>query len=146
MSKGNTAPFGLTDVTYAFVWKVIKNWRKSDTYRGMKREVIIFIAPRIAWLISLIAIVAHAYWVINSKISMNFSRCGAVITLMTAALYAVLDWHDPKATVLSGAKIKSIKIFDPYITLPILAVIGTAVWGYGDWLLEKFFPDFGWKH
>lgn len=132
-----------TDFTFAMVWGVLTKWRKSDTYPWMKRKAVTYIAPRAAFWISLITLFAHVIWAIHTKCGVNFQRGGSIVALSTAVLYAVVDWHDPKTAFLSGGRIKPITIFDPYIMLPVLAAIGTVVWGYGD--LLPFFGNSGCK-
>lgn len=132
-----------TDFTIVVFWRVLKKWRESDTYPWMKQMAVTYIAPRAALGISLIALFVHFIWAIYTKCGVNFQRGGSIVALSAAALYAFVDWHDPKTALLSGKRINRLRILGPYIMLPILAAIGTIVWGYGD--LIPFFGNSGCK-
>ncbi|MDA9524131.1 hypothetical protein XI06_28600 [Bradyrhizobium sp. CCBAU 11434] len=58
--------------------------------------------------------------------------------LAAAALYAVLEWHEPSTANLSGGSVLQFWFYNPAFLLPFLGAGGTLVWGYGDLL-----PFFG---
>lgn len=118
------------------VMLVIRTWQQSDTYPWMRRKAIDYIAPRAAFVFSIIFIIIHYRWALESKCGVNFQRSGAVIALVSAALYSLIEWHKPDAAVLEGT-IKRFKFFSPYFMLPLLLAVGTVIWGYGD-LLPMF--------
>lgn len=120
------------DVEISHVLGVIRRWNRTETYPWMKRKIINYLAPRLAAGISVAALTLHAFWAHSSGCSVNFQRGGAIVTLIAAALYAVVEWHDPKTLHLSGGPVTKLTFSNPYLTLPLLATLGTVVWGYGD--------------
>jgi hypothetical protein len=115
---------------------VIRTWTQSDTYPWMKRKAIDYFAPRAAFICSIIVLTIHYWWAFESKCGVNFQRSGAVIALVSAALYSLIEWHKSDAGVLGGT-IKRFRFFSPYFMLPLLLAMGTVIWGYGD-LLPMF--------
>jgi hypothetical protein len=126
------------EFTIVEAWLVVSTWRQGDTYPWMKKNAVVYLAPRAAFWVSIIVLFGHCVWAIHSNCNVNFQRGGSIITLLAAGLYAIIDWHDPHTMLLSVGQIKRLKIFNPYFILPLLAAVGTLVWGYGDLL-----PFFG---
>jgi hypothetical protein len=131
------------DFTIAEAWLVVSTWRQNDTYPWMKKKAVIYLAPRVAFWLSIVVLFVHYIWALYSHCNVNFPRGGAVISLLAAGLYAVIDWHDPHTALLSGGQIQRVTIFNPFFVLPLLGAVGALVWGYGD--LLPFFGTTGCK-
>lgn len=115
-------------------WQVVREWTREDTYPWMKVKALECLLPRAAFWVSFIVLASHWYWAEASHCGVNFQRGGAVITLAAALAYAVLEWHDSGTALLSGQRAPIWSFFKPAFVLPVLAAVGTAVWGYGDLL------------
>ncbi|GJE27540.1 hypothetical protein [Methylobacterium organophilum] len=119
---------------FAQSWQVIREWSRDDTYPWMKLKALEYLLPRAAFWVSIAVLGSHWYWAEASRCGVNFQRGGAVITVAAALAYATLEWHDPGTAHLSGARAPVWSFFKPAFVLPVLAALGTAVWGYGDLL------------
>ncbi len=119
---------------------VILSWSEKDTYPWMKRRTVNFLAPRLALAFTLLSVIIHTIWALKSECGINFQRSGAMITFISAALYALTAWHEPKGGYLDGGPLNKIRPFEPMFLLPFLGLLGTIIWGYGDLL-----PFFGTK-
>lgn len=112
---------------------VIRGWRAKDTYPWMRRRTVNFLVPRCAFWLSVLTVAVHAWWASVSHCGVDFQRGGAVVVLLSAAGYGLVSWHE--ATSLMVNKLSP---FHPLFMLPLLGVVGTLLWGYGDLL-----PFFG---
>jgi hypothetical protein len=119
-------------------WQAVREWRRPDTAPYMKRKAVRYFAPRLALWTSVLSLVGHWYWASITHSSVNFQRGGAIVVLAAAALYAVLEWHQPSTSNLSGGPVQQFWFHNPAFLLPFLGAVGTLVWGYGDLL-----PFFG---
>ncbi len=128
--------FGLVDAL-----TVISSWTAQDTYPWMRRLAISYLAPRLALLFSTLVLGGHVIWAMKSGSGVNFQRGGAPVVFISAVCYAVIEWHEPKAALLDGGPVRKLRLFNPLFLLPLLAAIGTLVWGYGD--LLPFFATGG---
>lgn len=122
----------------AFV--VLFSWNAEDTYPWMRYHAVNYLAPRAALAVSIAALASHAAWAILSDCGVNFQRAGAPVVLISALCYALIEWREPKVGLLSGGRLQRLKLFNPLFILPVLAAVGTLVWGYGD-LLPLFRSD-----
>ncbi|XHC10656.1 hypothetical protein ABWH98_24520 [Labrenzia sp. ac12] len=114
--------------------KILREWRSEDTAPWMKRRAVNYLSPRCAALISVITLLVHLIWAERSSCAINFQRSGSLLVLNAAAFYAFIEWHKADGGKLSGGKLKRYSLFNPFIVLPIIAALGTVVWGYGDLL------------
>lgn len=131
-------PYKEEDFRLRHALLVIREWRGADTYPWMRRRVMDYLAPRLALLFTVIVLIVHATWAMTSDCGVNFQRAGSPIVLISAGLYAAIEWHTPKGGMLDGGLVEKLKLFNPLFLLPLLGVLGTAIWGYGD-----LFPLFG---
>lgn len=133
------------DGDYGFrqAWLALREWRRPDTVLYMKRKAMEYVAPRLAFWISFLSLVLHSHWAWTTHCGANFQRGGAIVAFAAAALYAVLEWHDPKTAVLSGGPIQRVSFYNSALLLPLLGAAGTLIWGYGD--LLPFFGSTGCK-
>ncbi len=119
--------------TLGLSFKVVKEWMRPDTYPWMKRKAVNYLAPRVAFWISTIALSVHVVWALNTECSVNFQRGGAIVVFAAAALYACIEWHEPNG-YLSGGPVQRLSLSNPYFVLPLIGAVGPLVWGYGDLL------------
>lgn len=122
------------DLKFLDALKILAQWHANDTHPWMKRKAANYISPRIGYLLTIIILLLHYYWAIESNCSINFQRGGATIVLVSALFFAWVDWHPPASGQLSGGKVEKFSIWSPLFALPLIAVIGTIIWGYGDLL------------
>lgn len=120
-------PFGVKQT-----YKVLREWGWPDTYPWMKRKAVNYLAPRVAFWFSGVALVGHLIWAWNTECSINFQRGGAVVVFTAAALYACIEWHEPNGGYYSGGPVQRLSLANPFFVLPLIGAIGTLVWGYGD--------------
>lgn len=117
--------------TLGQAWFAVRNWCKLP-YPYQKRHTVQSLAPLVALVITLASLTVHFIVASMTNCSVNFQRGGSIISLTAAALYAVLDWHKNDAALPSGSRTQPFKLLDPKILLPLLGVVGTLIWGYGD--------------
>jgi hypothetical protein len=131
------------DGNYDFgqAWLAICRWRSPDTVPHMKRKAMKYFAPRLALWISALSLVGHGYWASITHCGVNFQRGGAIVVFAAAALYAILEWHEPNGAILDGGLVQRIWFYNPAFLLPLLGAVGTLIWGYGD--LVPFFGSTG---
>ncbi|KYH02493.1 hypothetical protein [Bradyrhizobium sp. DOA1] len=129
------------DFDFQQAWLAVREWRDPSTAPYMKRKAMEYFAPRVAFWLSVVSLAGHWYWASTTHCGVNFQRGGAIVVLAAAALYAVLEWHDPKSAMLSGGRIQRIWFYNPAFLLPLLGAAGTLIWGYGD--LLPFFGSAG---
>ena len=100
-----------------------------------KKRWIDWWMPRLGVAASIAAIIAHAFWAHASGCKTDFARGGAAVVLIALAVFAPIQYFaDADASVarLSGKLIAPLSMFDPFFAPPILAIVGTLLWGYGD--------------
>lgn len=119
-------------IAFRAAWAAIWKWNVAVPW--VQRKALDYLAPRIALVVSLVAIGGHAIWAVHTHNGVNFQRGGGVVSLTAAALYAAIDWHAPKGGALSGGLVEKLRTFNPKFLLPFLAGIGTLIWAYGDLL------------
>ncbi|MBY5385212.1 hypothetical protein [Rhizobium leguminosarum] len=54
--------------------------------------------------------------------------------IASALAFGWISWHEPKTMLLSGGQVTTWSFFNPLFILPLIAFIGTVIWGYGDLL------------
>ncbi len=47
------------EFTIADAWLVLSTWRQSDTYPWMKKNAVNYLAPRTAFLLSILVLIIH---------------------------------------------------------------------------------------
>ena len=57
-----------------------------------------------------------------------------MIVLVSAWFFGWIEWHKSDAAILGGTSIKKFEFFGTHVAIPLIAIIGTILWGYGDLL------------
>lgn len=115
-------------------WRIIREWRTEGTYPWMRRRTANYLAPRIAWWMSLLIVAVHWWWAASSSCGFNFARGGALVVLLSAIAFGWVAWHEPRGGMLDGGPVNRWAFFHPLFMLPFLGLVGTILWGYGDLL------------
>lgn len=119
---------------------ILREWYKDDTFPWMKRKTVNFVSPYICYFSITIILSVHYFWAVETDCSVDFQRGGALIVLVSAFLFGWTEWHKPEGGPLGGGKIKKFGLFEPHFAIPLTAIIGTLLWGYGDlvpWLSKE---------
>lgn len=111
---------------------VVSNLRAAP-HRAFRGAVEYFV-PRIALFLSILLFVLHIWWAVSSRCGVNFARGGALLVLVSAGGLGWMTWLDPKLTFLSGGPRNKFDWLHPLVMLPLIGVVGTIIWGYGDLL------------
>jgi hypothetical protein len=93
--------------------------------------------PRLAMAASVLTLLVHGALAWRSDCPKGFERSGADIVAFALAAFAVIQYFadiDAGTARLSGKRMVPWSILHPFVFLPILAIIGTVLWGYGDLL------------
>ena len=114
--------------------KILREWRAPDTYPWMREKTVKLLSPYIGYILTAFIVAIHYFWATQSLCSINFQRGGALVVLVSAVLFAWVEWHTPNHALLSGGRLPKFSFFSPLVSLPLIAVFGTLLWGYGDLL------------
>ena len=116
--------------TWLVSFKVIKNWHNAFPWQ--KRKAVEFASPRLGLFSSVLTIAFHVYWAVTSSCSENFQRGGSIVVFISAIMFAYSNWHDSKGGRLDGGPVEKFEFWNPNLLMPIIAGVGTLIWGYGD--------------
>lgn len=125
-------PHDENDFRLSHCLRIIREWGREDTVPWMRRHTANYLAPRIAWWVSLLILIVHAWWAASASCGFNFSRGGALVVFVSAVAFGWIAWHEPKAGVLGGGPVNKLTLFHPLFMLPFLAALGTLINSYGD--------------
>lgn len=114
--------------------KIIREWDHHDTHPWMKRKTVDFISPLIGYALTLIIIIAHYIWAFETGDGLNFGRGGALIVLVSGALYGWIDWFRSGNEHEDDIDLRQFHVLESHFAIPFIAVLGTLIWGYGDLL------------
>ena len=98
------------------------------------------LAAPLAYVVTFAVLVMHAVWAHNTKCGVNFQRGGADISLVAAVLFAFVSWYGSEGFKLDGGRVPKWSLLNPNVALPLVALLGTITWGYGDmvpWFSSK---------
>lgn len=135
--QGNS---GKDHIRFSHALLILRHWRKSDTTHVERHRSSKYFASLLGCLLSLLIVTGHYYWAAQSDCIVNFQRGGSALVLLSAVLFAWVEWHRPHGELFSEFRARRPTWRSPYITLPLIAVFGTLIWGYGDLLpwVSKF--------
>jgi hypothetical protein len=120
---------------FASAWLVIQ--MSGHATPTQKSKSITYLAPRAALWISVGAFAIHLVLAAIWHSGTTFQRSGSIITMAAASLCRFgLVRCRKESSQLSGDRPSTPRLYEPAILLPVLAAVGTAIWGYGD--LIKF--------
>lgn len=132
LKDSGKVPRDKKDFRLIHYWHVFCHWRKFDTPQWMREATATYLAPRLALWASIAVVALHWWWAAISGVSLNFARGGALVVLISAVSYGWFTWHLTNVAIPSGGPVRRFSLFDPYFMLPLLGVVGTILWGYGD--------------
>jgi hypothetical protein len=115
---------------------ILRNWNCQKIYFSTKKKIVEQYAALIAYATTVAIIATHSamsyYWSCNT----TFQRGGADISLVAAALFAFVSWYSIDGFKLSGGAVPKLNLLNPNLALPVVALTGTLIWGYGDALVD----------
>lgn len=97
--------------------------------------------PKLSAALAFPVVIGHAYWALSVDCDAHFGRGGSVLVIM--AVLSVFGLEDrmhrtSHMVFLNSEGAKPFKFSNPYIIAGILAMVGTLIWGYGDWFANYF--------
>lgn len=117
---------------------VVRGWMDPKILPRSKIVVVQTYSTLIALTFTIPILLIHYMWAVHSQCSVNFQRAGADISLVAATIFAFMSWYAAPNSVLDSGGLPKFSWRNPNFALPVVALIGTMVWGYGDML-----PGFG---
>ena len=119
--------------------RVLRSWRRV-LFRS-KVRVVQTHATAVALTATVVVISAHWAWARHTHNATDFARGGALVSLFTALLLATLATYTfDKGFQLDGGRVPEFHPLKPSFVVPVLAAVGTILWGYGD-MVPWFKPD-----
>ena len=117
---------------------IILGWQEEAILLRSRIIIVQRFSTPLALFLTMILLAIHFVWALHSKCSVNFQRAGADISFVAAGISALTTWYSVPNGGLDGGGAPKFSWRNPNVALPLIAGIGTLVWGYGD-----LFTSFG---
>lgn len=109
----------------------------QNAFGREKFAQIIF--PSVSWVLAILIFLLHCRWASLSQEGENLQRAGAAIVCVDIIAFSLMTFFTITAlsVAMIGGRTPSKLAVLSAVSMALLAVCGTAIWGYGDIWFEK---------